>query len=175
MKYARILGLGLMVLALTVTGCGNQPTSTPPTVKKDGDKKDTVKKEGDKKDEHAHGNGPAGGVTFDMGKYHAELRVSHKDKTMGIAFISEVKGKPEKDWPLLPVDAKEFTITTKETKTKEGTVVKPMTIALKPKDAKDGKAAEFVGTDPGVGNVADFEGTVLGEIDGKPSQGEFKE
>jgi hypothetical protein len=30
-------------------------------------------------------------------------------------------------------------------------------------------------TYPGLGNVADFEGTVLGEIDGKPSKGEFKE
>ncbi len=50
-----------------------------------------------------------------------------------------------------------------------------MTITLKPVDAKDGKASKVVGTDPGVGNVADFEGTVLGEIDGKPSQGDFKE
>ena len=57
----------------------------------------------------------------------------------------------------------------------KGKVVPPMTIALKPVDAKDGKASKFVGTDPGVGNVADFEGIVLGEIDGKPSKGEFKE
>ncbi len=28
---------------------------------------------------------------------------------------------------------------------------------------------------PGLGNVADFEGTVTGEIDGKPSSGDFKE
>ena len=36
-------------------------------------------------------------------------------------------------------------------------------------------AALLTGTDPGLGDVADFEGTVVGEIDGKPSQGEFKE
>ena len=50
-----------------------------------------------------------------------------------------------------------------------------MTIKMLPKDATAGKASKFVGTDPGLGNVADFEGTILGEIDGQPSQGEFKE
>lgn len=50
-----------------------------------------------------------------------------------------------------------------------------MTITMKAQDAASGKASKFVGTDPGLGNVADFEGTVMGEIDGKPSQGEFKE
>ncbi len=38
-----------------------------------------------------------------------------------------------------------------------------------PKDEKNGEATKYIGTDPGLGNVADFEGTVLGEIDGKPS------
>ena len=62
-----------------------------------------------------------------------------------------------------------------ETKTAEGTAVPPMTITMKPADAADGKASKFVGSDPGLGNVADFAGTVSGEVDGKPSQGEFKE
>ena len=53
--------------------------------------------------------------------------------------------------------------------------VEAMTITMLPEDAADGKASKFVGTDPGIGNVADFEGTVSGEIDGKPAQGEFKE
>jgi hypothetical protein len=44
-----------------------------------------------------------------------------------------------------------------------------------PEDAVDGKASKFVGTDAGIGNVADFDGTVTGEIDGKPTQGEFQE
>ena len=44
-----------------------------------------------------------------------------------------------------------------------------------PQDEKDGKASKFVGTDPGLGNVAYFEGTVLGMINGKASEGEFKE
>ncbi len=171
MKYATIWGLGLLVVALAVTGCSNQPTGTP---------KADEKKDSGKKDDHPpHGNGPNDGVTFDMGKYHAEFTVDHPKKECTVLFLKEVKGKKEKEWPLEPVDAKEFSVVTKETKVKEGAdkgkVVPPMTIALKPVDAKDGKASKFVGTDPGLGNVADFEGTVLGEIGGKPSQGEFKE
>ena len=73
------------------------------------------------------------------------------------------------------IGAKELTLTTKETRTKEGKVVPPMTVKLSPVDEADGKAAKFVGTDPSIGNVADFAGTVLGEVDGKPSQGDFTE
>ena len=50
-----------------------------------------------------------------------------------------------------------------------------MTIALAAKDAKDGKGAIVSGTDAGIGNVADFAGVVLGEIDGKPAKGDFEE
>ena len=59
--------------------------------------------------------------------------------------------------------------------TADGKVVAPMTVTLRPTDATGGKASKFVGTDPGIGNVADFQGTVSGEIDGKPAMGEFKE
>jgi len=79
--------------------------------------------------------------------------------------------------PDLPVAAKEFTLTTKETKTKDGKVVRPMTIKLTPPEgaAKDGKAATFVGTDPGLEHVADHAGTVVGEIGGKPASGTVTE
>ena len=50
-----------------------------------------------------------------------------------------------------------------------------MTITMSPVNAMDGKAATFVGTDPGISNVADFVGTVSGEIGGKPAMGEFAE
>lgn len=71
------------------------------------------------------------------------------------------------------VTATELTLTTKEAKTVDGKVVPPMTVKLLPIDASEGKAVKFVGTDPGISNVADFAGTVLGEVDGKASQGEF--
>lgn len=163
MKFANTLSIGFMLAALT-TGC-NQPANEPKT--------ETPKASPTAKTaEHApHGAGPNGGVIFDLGKYHAEFTVDHPAKECTVLFVSG----DNSDAKPLPVAAKEFTLSIKETKTADGTVVAPMTITLQAKDEKDGKAAKFVGTDPGIGNVADFEGTVLGEIDGKPSQGEFKE
>jgi hypothetical protein len=73
------------------------------------------------------------------------------------------------------VAAKEVTVTTKQTKTRGGEVVEPMTIKLSPANENGGKATTFVGTDPGLGHVADHEGTVFGTIDGKPARNTFKE
>jgi len=163
MKFANTMGLGLLFAALTMTGC-SQPVSTP--------KADAPKTNATATADHApHGAGPNGGVVFDLGKYHAEFTVDHPAKECTVLFVTGDKT----DAQPLPVAATEFTLSIKETKTADGTVVPPMTIKLLPKDEKDGKASKFVGMDPGIGNVADFEGTVLGEIDGKPSQGEFKE
>ena len=161
MKYANLFGLGLLAVALALTGCGT-PAATP----KADDKK------GGKGDDHApHGAGPNGGVIFDLGKDHAEFTVDHPKKECKILFVNG----DNKDAKPLALAATEFTLTTKATKTKEGTVVPPMTIKMLPTDAKDGKATTFVGTDPGLGNVADFEGTVAGQINGRPASGEFKE
>jgi hypothetical protein len=163
MNYSKLMGLGLMIAALAVIGCQTKVSDTPNT---------EVKKAVSKKvDHHSHGQGPNGGVVFDLGKYHAEFTVDHPKKECTVLFVT---GDDDDATPV-PVSATELTLTTKETKTKEGKVVPPMTIKLLPVNAKDGKATKFVGTDPGIGNVADFEGTVLGEIDGKPSKGEFKE
>jgi hypothetical protein len=166
MTHTKFLGLGLMLAALAATGCGDKPAAPTGGGDKGGVKKDTKKD-----DDHAHGKGPNGGVVFDLGKYHAEFTVDHPAKEATVLFVTG----DDSDAKPLPVAAEEFTLTTKETKTKDGKVVPPMTVKLVPKDAKDGKAARFVGADPGIGNVADFEGTVTGKIDGKPASGEFKE
>lgn len=160
MKYAKTLGLALLLAALAVTGCSDKGGTPKAETKKDGGKKEA---------EHAHGKGPNGGVVFDLGKYHAEFTVDHDKKECTVLVLGDDEKTPT------PVAAKELTLTTKQTKTKEGKVVPPMTIKMLPKDEAGGKASKFVGTDPGLGNVADFEGTVLGEIGGKPSQGDFKE
>lgn len=158
MKYATFLGLGLLVGALALTGCDKK--AEPSRAENKGSTEE---------DDHGHGPGPNGGVVFDLGKYHAEFTVDHPEKTCTILFLGTDEKTP------VAVAAKELTLTTKETKTKEGKVVPPMTVKLLPKDAKDGKATRFVGTDPGIANVADFAGTVTGEINGKPSSGEFEE
>ena len=156
--------LGLVSLSLVLAGCADKMADTPKSAV-------SKVKSKSKAEEHNHGKGPNGGVVFDLGKYHAEFTVDHPAKECAVNFIA---GEDHNAKPLA-VAATELTLATKETKTADGKVVAPMTIKLVPKDAKDGKASKFVGTDPGIGNVADFAGTVLGEVDGKPAQGEFKE
>lgn len=158
---------GLLFAALLVTGCADKgtPESAPPEAAAE----PAAHSEENHAEAHSHGTGPNGGVVFDLGKYHAEFTVDHPSHECTILFLGANQKSPA------PVAATELTLTTKETKTAEGKVVPPMTVKLLPQDAADGKAAKFVGTDPGIGNVADFSGTVLGEIDGKPSQGEFEE
>lgn len=119
--------------------------------------------------EHTHGTGPNGGVVFDLGSHHGEFTVDHGKHECTILVLGDDEKTPA------PIDATEFVLNLEETKTADGTVVAPMTVTMSPVDAADGKAAKFVGSDPGIGNVADFAGTVSGEIDGKPAMGEFKE
>ena len=156
----------LVSLSFVLAGCADKkagPTKSAGT--KSGSKGSA------KAEEHNHGKGPSGGVVFDLGKYHAEFTADHAAKECAVNFIA---GEDHNAKPLF-VGATELTVSTKETKTADGKVVAPMTIKLLPKDTKDGKASKFVGTDAGLGNVAEFAGTVLGEVDGKPAKGEFKE
>lgn len=176
MLSTKSICLSLVMATLTLSGCGQKPNDAP-AAKKESEsdhghphpRKDVTEKG------HSHGSGPNGGVIFDLGKYHAEFTVDHPAQECTVLFVT---GDGADAQPL-PVAATEFTLSIKETAVKEGAdkgkIVPPMTVTLKPADAQEGKASKFTGTDPGIGNVADFEGTVLGEIDGKPSQGTFKE
>ena len=163
MTCMRSLRLALIFAIAAATGCTK--TSEHKSAAED---KGTTKAASESPD-HVHGEGPNGGVVFDLGKYHAEFTVDHDKKQCMVVVLGDDEKTPA------AVAASELTLTTKETKTETGTTVPPMTITLKAKNAANGKAAEFVGTDDGLGNVADFEGAVIGEIDGKPSQGEFQE
>ena len=147
-----------------VTGCSDKKPDAPAAV--------AEKKPAAKAGEHApHGKGPNGGVIFDLGKDHAEFTVDHAKKECAVLFVD---GDGEDAVPL-PVAATELTVTTKAANSKDGKVVPPMTIKLLPADGKGGKASKFVGTDPGLGTVADFAGTVTAVVGGKPSSGEFSE
>lgn len=152
--------IGLMVAFAAAVGCNSG--GAPSDAKAEGPAAKQSK-------EYGHGQGPNGGVLFDLGKYHAEFTVDHGKAEATVLIIGNDEKTP------VAVAAKELTLSIKETKTKDGKVVPAMTVKLLPKDEANGKASKFVGSDPGIGNVADFEGTVLGEIDGRPSQGEFKE
>ncbi|WP_459556819.1 hypothetical protein [Lacunimicrobium album] len=153
---------GSLLALLILAGCPQTQTSTT-----EKSSTSTSNPESHETGGHSHGSGPNGGVVFDLGAYHAEFTVDHPAQKVQVLFTDGQKP--------IPVTAKEFTLNIKETKTADGKVVAPMTITLTPSDAVDGKAAAFTGTDPGIGNVADFAGTVIGEIDGKPAQGNFAE
>lgn len=163
MKCFNWTSAGLLVAAFVMTGCSepqpSQPAANTPA----------VPTEGDAEAPHSHGSGPNGGVVFDMGSHHAEFTVDHPKQTVFLLFVGDDEKTPT------AVAAEELTLNIDETKTAEGKVVEAMTITLTPEEPVDGKASRFVGTDPGIGNVADFAGTVSGEIDSKPAQGEFKE
>ena len=160
MSFASLLAISCSALAI---GCSSKPATTPAAPSKSGSQASSASTE------HTHGSGPNGGVVFDFGSHHAEFTVDHGKKECMIVVLGDDEKTPS------PVSATELVLVTKETQTAEGTAVSPMTITMKPADAADGKASKFVGSDPGIGNVADFAGTVTGEVDAKPAQGEFQE
>jgi len=163
MKCLIAMKSGLLVVALAIAGCSKPADTKPAGTGATGSKATS------KTDEHSHGSGPNGGVVMDLGSHHAEFTVDHSKQEVTVLILGDDEKTPT------TIAATEFVLNIKETKTADGKVVAPMTITLKPVDAADGKASKFVGKDPGIGNVADFAGTVSGHIDGKPAMGEFKE
>lgn len=163
MKCLITMKSGLLVAALAAVGCSKPADTKPAGTGATGSKATS------KTDDHAHGSGPNGGVVFDLGSHHAEFTVDHPKQEVTVLILGDDEKTPT------AVAATEFVLNIKETKTAEGKVVAPMMITLKPTDAANGKATKFVGSDSGIGNVADFAGTVSGEIGGKPAMGEFKE
>lgn len=161
MKNFINLMLGLLLSAVLIAGCKQENAVSKPSVNKT-----PVTSEA-----HAHGIGPNGGIVFELGKYHAEFTVDHEKKECTVVVLSADEKNPQP----VKVAAKELMVTTKETKTMDGKVIPRMTIKLLPKEAADSKGSIFVGSDAGLGQVANFAGMVIGEINGKPSQGEFRE
>jgi hypothetical protein len=160
MKYTKLAAPALLLAVAGLAGCSKSADTTPaaeePGV--------AAAAAGD-----VHGAGPNGGVVFDLGAQHAEFTVDHDKKELMILVLGDDGATPA------AVAAAEFIVTTKETKAEDDTVVPPMTVVASAVDAEDGKASKFVGSDPGIGNVADFAGTVSGEIGGTPVMGEFDE
>ena len=147
MKDVLLLAAGLMAVTAPVAGRGSAQAQAP----------------------NSHGAGPNGGVVFDLGSHHAEFTVNHEKGEAKIVVL----GADEKS--LAAVDATELILVTKQARTASGKTVAPMTIVMLPQGASSGKATTFVGSDPGIRNVADFAGTVSGDIGGKPAMGAFDE
>jgi hypothetical protein len=164
MKISNCAAPGLLIVALGMIGCSKSSDAPPAAASKTTDASKAPAEAA-----HTHGAGPNGGIVFEVGSRHAEFTVDHPKHECKFVFLGDDEKTPA------AVAAAEFILIIQETKTADGTAVPSMTVAMLPVDAADGKASTFVGTDPGIGNVADFAGVVTGEIDGKPISGNFDE
>lgn len=162
----------LVLIAILVIGCKQENISSKASVNKNLGEDKEKGASSNKTELHVHGVGPNGGIVFELGKYHAEFTVDHDKKECTVLMLSSDEKNPQP----IKVDAKELMLTTKETKTADGKLISRLTIKLLPKvDALAKGSSIFVGSDANLSNIVNFAGMVIGEIDGKPSQGEFKE
>jgi hypothetical protein len=145
---------------------GSGATSSAGSTKADAATIAKTEKSDAEKDDHDHGDGPHGGVVFDLGggKYHAEFTVSHPKQE---ATVYVLEGGNEKK--AAAVKASSMTLNIKQP---------AFQVELKPaKQAADpeGSVSAFTGKHEKLGVVQEFEGTVTVQIDGKPYAGDFKE
>src|SRR5262245_33325666 len=99
-NYAKALAVASLIAALAAAGCASKDDGKVVIVKE---------KDADKKKHTKHEKGPNGGDVIDFGKYHAEIKVDHKNKEMNVYFLD---GEAEKQ---VAVDAKDLTVVTNET------------------------------------------------------------
>ena len=155
MKNAKLLGLSVLLVGLSVAGC-SKPADAP----KPDDKK---AEKTAKKDDHGHGTAPHGGTIFELGKSHAEFVVDHGKKQVTVYILSE--DLKEND----PISATKLLLSIKSPSFQADLIAAPQ--AGDPK----GKSSRFVATHDNFAKEQEFEGTISVEIDGKPYLGDFKE
>jgi len=151
MTATKFLAAGALTIGVALAGCGPKEGATPTVLK------------GEAKDDHDHGAGPHGGTIIEFGKYHAEFTVDHGKKQ---ATVYVLDGKVKN---AVPIAAVKLLLSIKSPQFQADLVAVPQD-----GDPK-GKASRFVATHDNLGKEQEFEGTVSGEIDGKPYLGDFKE
>ena len=114
-------------------------------------------------DDHDHDEGPHGGTVIEFGKYHGEFVVDHTKKTATV-YILDGKVKNA-----VPISASKLLLSIKTPQFQADLFAVPQD-----SDPK-GKCSRFVATHENFAKKQEFEGTVSGEIDGKPYLGDFKE
>ena len=145
MLMAAVLGLGLVWAA----GCDKKAEPT--------------KAEPKKEEEHGHGNGPHGGLIFDLGKYHAEFKPDHGKKEATIWIL----GIDEKTAVRIKADKVRLVVSNATPK---------IEIDLLATDkAADGTASAFTGKSDGFGVEMEYKGTVTVTVDGKTYSRDFEE
>ncbi len=152
---AKLLGLGVLLAGLAGVGC-----SKPADVPKVDDKKAVKAPKGDG---HDHGEAPHGGTVIEFGTYHGEFCVDPAVKQATVYILSEDLKKYE------PIAAAKLLLSIKTPRFQADLVAVP-----RDGDPK-GTSSRFVATHANFGTQQEFEGTVSGEVDGKPYLGDFNE
>jgi hypothetical protein len=138
-----------------IAGCSSPP---PPTA-------DTKAKGGAPAEHAEHAPGPHEGLVIDWGggKYHAEFTVDHEKKEATVYILGSDEKTPA------PVKAASITLSINEPAFEVELKAQPL------EGEGGGTSSRFVGTHDNLGIVREFEGTIIGEIEGTPYAGDFKE
>ncbi len=116
---------------------------------------------------HRHGVGPHGGTVFDLGKYHAEFVLDRQTGECHLHLLDDDEESP------LAVPVKELILTIQSAKAGDGKSLPQLTVTLAPLHQEQGKTTRLIGREPRLAGGAAFQGTIAGEMDGKPSLGRF--
>jgi hypothetical protein len=128
----------------------------------------------DKDHGHDHGHdhagpsgGPHGGTVADWGggKYHVEFTVDHDQQTATVYILG---GDAKTAAPLAAKDS-ELALTIREPAFEVRLKAAPL------EGETGGKASRYTGKHASLGKVQEFAGSIIGEIDGTPYSGDFKE
>ncbi len=156
MRIGNAYAVGALLFGLATAGC-----SKPAATSTGGSKTDATAAHKD--DDHEHGPGPHGGTVIEFGKYHGEFVVDHAKKQATV-YILDGKVKNA-----VPIAAEKLLLNIKTPQFQADLMAVPQE-----SDPK-GKSSRFVATHDNLGKEQEFEGTVSGEVDGKPYLGDFKE
>jgi hypothetical protein len=109
-----------------------------------------------------HEPGPHGGVVFDLGKYHGEFVLKPGSDEATLYVLDDDEKTPA------PIAATQLDVTLKSP---------AVTVEFKPQPLPgepNGKSSRFVGKHEAFAARQSLEATVIGMIDGKPSEGRFE-
>jgi hypothetical protein len=150
--------LGTVFCAFTLVGCHREPAAVPQGADRAA--------AGAAHDEHDHhGSGPHGGTIAEWGSgdYHVEFTVDH-DRKEAVVYVLDGNAKLA-----APIEVPSLLLTINDPQFQVELVAKPLA------GEKAGASSRFVGQHQNLGSVREFEGTIVGEVNGLPYAGDFKE
>ena len=109
------------------------------------------------------GNGPNGGVVFDLGAQHAEFTVDHEKQEATVYVLGSDEKSPA------PIKTDKISLTIGDPEIQADLLPVPL------EGEADGLSSRFVGKHEKLGIVQEYAGTMSAEIEGTPYTGDFKE